>query len=176
MHDDYVTEEIGSITIREMQLKVLQCMVEKVTVNGRPFSSLNDSGYVKTIEDKLNCLAKHGLEINLRDKKYTQIKAYISGTANKIKEKITAEANDRHVSLMLDIATKNHKSILGINLRYIIDGKIIERCIGMMPLTERHHTSRNIAIEVKKCLDKFEISLKRVKSVTTDNAANVVNS
>lgn len=74
---------------------------------------------------------------------------------------------------MLDIATKNHKAILGINIRYIIDGKVIERCIGMIALIERH-TSANIAIEVKKCIDKFGISLKQVKSITTDNAANVI--
>lgn len=172
-HDEKVLEQISSDTAREMQIQLLQCMVEKVTLNGRPFASLNDSGYVKSIKDKLDFLARRGLEIKLQDKKYTQIKAYISSTANKIKEKIKAETNDRHVSLMLDIATKNHKSILGINVRYIIGVKITERTIGMIPLTERH-TSRNLAIEVKKCLDKFEITLKQVKSITTDNAANVV--
>lgn len=65
------------------------------------------------------------------------------------------------------------QSILGINLRYIIDGKIIERCIGMIPLDEQH-TSKNIAISVKKCIDKFGINLKQVKSITTDNARNVI--
>lgn len=148
-------------------------MVEKVTLNGRPFSSLNDSGYVKSIEDKLDVLTKAGLEIKLRDKKYSQIKKYISDAADKIKLKIKAEAHDRHVSLMIDVATKNHKSILGINLRYIIDDKIIERCIGMIHLTERH-TSLNLAIEVKRCLDKFGITLKQINSITTDNAGNVV--
>ncbi|XP_055306517.1 uncharacterized protein LOC129570818, partial [Sitodiplosis mosellana] len=43
----------------------------------------------------------------------------------------------------------------------------------MIQLLESH-TSKNLAIEVKRCLDKFGITLKQVKSITTDNAANVV--
>lgn len=89
------------------------------------------------------------------------------------REKISVKSHLKKISLMLDIATKNHKAILGINLRYIIDGKIIERCIGMIPLTERH-TSRNLAIKVKQCIDKFGITLKQLSSITTDNAGNVV--
>lgn len=172
-HDGYVLGEIDSIAAEELQLKLLQCMVEKVTVNGRPFASLNDSGYVKSIEDKLDILAKAGFEIKLRDKKYVQIKKYISDISNKIRQKIKDEANGRHCSLMLDVATKNHKSILGINLRYIIDDKILERCIGMIQLCDRH-TSKNLAIEVKKCIDRFGITLSLVKSITTDNAGNVI--
>lgn len=175
-HKDIYDEHIlntDPIAAEDMQIKLLQCMVEKVTLNGRPFASLNDSGYVKSIEDKLEVLTKAGFEIKLRDKKYLQIKKYISDTANKITQKIKAEANDRHISLMLDIASKNHKSILGINLRYIIDDTIKERCIGMIELTERH-TSLNLAIEVKRCIDKFGITLKQINSITTDNAGNVV--
>lgn len=173
VHDDHVLEQVDVIAAKEMQIKLLQCMVEKVTLNGRPFASLNDSGYVKSIEDKLNVLTKTGFDIKLNDKKFSQIKEYISATSNKITEKIKAETDGRNISLMLDIATKNDKSILGINLRFIVDGKITERCIGMIPLNERH-TSLNLASEVKKCIDKFGKTLKQVKSITTDNAGNVV--
>lgn len=176
-HKDVYTEEvfqqIDPNSAKEMQLKLLQCMVEKVTINGRPIASLNDSGYLKSIDDKLRVLAKVGFGIHLRDKKYTQIKKYISDTTSKITERVKTEAAGKRISLMLDIATKNHKSILGINLRYIIDGSITERCIGMIPLEERH-TSRNLAIEIKKCLDKFGITVQQIYSITTDNARNVV--
>lgn len=124
-HDEHILEQVDPIAAEEMQLKLLQCMVEKVTINGRPFASLNDSGYVKSIEDKLNVLEKTGCEIKLRDKKYSQIKKYISDTSNKICEKIKAEVSGRYASLMLDVATKNHKAILGINIRYIIDDKLV---------------------------------------------------
>lgn len=173
LYNEHVLEQIGSIAAQVMQLKLLQCMVEKVTINGRPFASLNDSGYIKSIEDKLNVLTKAGFAITLSDKKYAQVKKYISETTNKIMENIKTETKGRRISLMLDIATKNHKSILGINIRYIIDGKIVERCIGMIPMKERH-TSKNLAIDVKNCIDKFEINLLQIKSITTDNAGNVV--
>lgn len=173
VHDENISDRISSSAADEIQLKLIQCMVEQITINGRPIASLNDSGYVRLIQDKLELLEKCGRGINLRDKKYTQIKEYISATSNKIKEKIKTEVKGRHISLMLDVATKNHKSILGINLRFIIDEKIIERCIGMVPILERH-TSQNLAIKVKECIDKFEIKLKQVKSITTDNAGNVV--
>lgn len=118
-------------------------------------------------------MSKAGFDIKLRDKKFLQIKKSISDTANNIRGKIKAETYGRYVSLMLDISTKNNKAILGINLRYIIGKKVIERCIGMIQLLETH-TSMNLAADVKRCLDKFGISLKQVKSITTDNAGNVV--
>lgn len=172
-YNQCVSSQITPEAAKTMQLKLLQCMVEKVTVNGRPFASLNDSGYIKSIEDKLDLLTKAGFGINLCDKKYTLIKKLIAETTNKIIEIIKGETKGQRISLMLDIATKNHTSVLGINIRYIIDDAIVERCIGMLPLAERH-TSKNLAIELKKCLEKFEITLKQMKSITTDNASNVV--
>lgn len=172
-YEEHIANQIDPIAAQEMQLKLLQCMVEKVTINGRPFASLNDSGYIKSIDDKLNALAKAGFGIKLNDKKYAQVKKLISETTNKIREFIKEEAKQQLISLMLDIATKNNKSILGINLRYIIDGKMVERCIGMIPLDEQH-TSKNIAIQLKKCIDKFGLALQQVKSITTDNARNVI--
>lgn len=118
-------------------------------------------------------LKEAGFEIRLSDKKYSEIKKYISKTANRIADKIKSEVNGRHISLMLDVATKNHKSILGINIRYIIDREIKERCIGMIPLYERH-TAANLAIETKKCVNKFQIDLRQIKSITTDNAGNAI--
>lgn len=173
-HDDRILPKIDHVTAKRMQLKLIQCMVEKITFNGRPFASLNDSGFVKSIEDKLDILKSAGLGINLAGKKYEQIKEYISKTTNQIKEKIAAETKGRHVSLMLDVASKNHHSILGVNVRYIIDGKIVERCIGMINLTEKH-TAKHLAKETKMCLDKFEIRLKQIISITSDNGRNVVN-
>lgn len=173
VHDEHLLTKIDPIAAEKMQIKLLQCMVEKVTINSRPFVSINDSGYVKSIQDKLDVLKETGFEIKMNDKKYTQVKSCISETTNRIKEKIKTEVKGRQISVMLDIATKNHHSILGINVRYIINGKIIERCVGMLPLTEAHD-SVYLANETKKCLNKFGINLNQVKSITTDNGANVV--
>lgn len=172
-HDTHVMQQIDPLIAEQMQLKIIQCMVEQVTINGRTFSSLSDSGYVKLQEDKIKQLKGTRFEIHMNDKKYTQVKEYIGKTAKKIQEKIKAEADGQHASLMLDVASKNRNSVLGINVRYIINGRIIERCIGMVNLTERH-TAKYLAIETKKCLDKYGIDLKYVKSITTDNGANVV--
>lgn len=43
----------------------------------------------------------------------------------------------------------------------------------MIALDEQH-TSKNLAIEVKKCIEKFEIALKQMRSFITDKAGNVV--
>lgn len=173
VYEQEVESKIDPITAEKMQMELLQCMTEKVTINGRPFSSLNDSGYVKSIKATLNLLRDNGFGINLGDRKYSQIKECIANTANQIIDAIKSEINGRPVSLMLDTATKNHNSIFGVSVRYMVDGKIVQRCIGMTALTDRH-TSANLAMATKKCADKFGIGLKQIKSITTDNAYNVV--
>ncbi|GBP01583.1 hypothetical protein EVAR_68583_1 [Eumeta japonica] len=77
------------------------------------------------------------------------------------------------ISLKLDIATRMDKSVLGINVQYIEDYKIMINTIGMIQLNKQH-TAAYIKDEVMKCLKSYDIDISQIYSNTTDNGANVV--
>lgn len=156
------------------RLKKLQTFTKFVTLSGRPFTILHDPAFLESQEEDLADLKKHGYGINLMDNGYAEIKSYIAQIAEKIIiDRIKFETKGRLVSCMLDTATKKHTSFLGVNIRYIFDGKIAERSIGMTPLGQRH-TGAYLAKKVLDCAEKFEIESKQFSSLVTDNASNVV--
>lgn len=97
------------------RLKLIQSGVELVTVNGRPLIALEDTVYQKSIEFQLKYLAQHGCKLTMNAK---NIKPYISHIADGIRQKLKIELNNRFISVMTDIATKNHRAVLGINVQY----------------------------------------------------------
>lgn len=82
-------------------------MAEIVTVNGRPFNSLLDSGFQLLIQDKLKELDENGVPFNIKKNNFQEIKDYIEKAAAKIESKIKGEVKDKFVSAMTDVVTKN---------------------------------------------------------------------
>ncbi|XP_036342599.1 uncharacterized protein LOC118751881 [Rhagoletis pomonella] len=77
------------------------------------------------------------------------------------------------LSLKVDVAARMGKSILGINIQYIKDFKIVINTIGMIQLKKRH-TSHFLKEEILKCLQQFDIDLTQIYSTTSDNGANML--
>lgn len=117
------------------RLKKIQSFCEIVTVNGRPFSLLLDTGFQFSQEDDMNALETAGFGIHL-DKNFIELKAYIKNVSDQIRNKIKKVLKDRFVSLMLDIATKNRKSVLGISVQFLKNDKIEIRTLGHIVLTK----------------------------------------
>ncbi|XP_055307721.1 uncharacterized protein LOC129571873 [Sitodiplosis mosellana] len=69
----------------------------------------------------------------------------------------------------MDIATKNNRAILGINIQYIVDKRIVLRTLAMIRLKESH-TAVHLVEVVLGILAEFGIALDQLFSVTTDNA------
>ncbi|XP_036327193.1 uncharacterized protein LOC118739793 [Rhagoletis pomonella] len=65
------------------------------------------------------------------------------------------------------------RSVLGINIQYIKDYKVIVHTIGMIETTKRH-TAASLKEEIMKCLNEYGIGIHQIYSNTTDNGANVV--
>lgn len=155
------------------RLKLLQNCTEIVSVNGRTFSSLMDSGFqaaIRTTLDELQA-AKHGL--NLSHNNLAVVKEHMTQTAQKVREKIKAEVAGRPLSLLADIATKHKRSILGISVQYTFNGELKVRSIGFIELCERH-TGKNLAETIINRLHELGINLKQIITVTTDNGKNVL--
>lgn len=59
------------------RLELIQACVEIVTVNGRPFNCLTDSGFQNLISDKLHELEDNGKAFKIDLNHYDELKKYI---------------------------------------------------------------------------------------------------
>lgn len=166
---DFNSDESNSIK----RLKLIQNLVEIVTINGRPFSYLLDSGFQKCISDKLRQLHLAGCGINLNDPHLLEVKTYIHNIASELRQKIKEEVKGKPVALMIDIATKNRRSVLGISIQYVFQGlpKIVP--IGIKELVEES-TGKNLAKTVAGTLAQYELNMGQVITCTTDNGSNML--
>lgn len=151
--------------------KLLEICVEITTVNGRPFSIVNDSGFRKLLNVSLAQIEK-----NTGKKEHItipRVKDKMQQICSEIKQKITKETKNKLISLQLDIGTKFNRGILGVNIQYVKNSRVVIRTLKMVHLT-KSHTGKNLAIKVKDILHEFGITLRQVYSITTDNGANVL--
>lgn len=160
-------------TIPIKRLKLLQNLVEIVTVNGRPFKYLLDSGFQKCVSDQLICLKLAGCPINLTDPHLYEVKEHIHYAASEFRAKVKNEAKQKPIALMIDIATKNGRSILGISIQYICNHEPKTVSIGIKELKEES-TGKNLAKMVAETLAQYEISMAQVLTCTTDNGSNML--
>lgn len=160
------------IDLKVKRLKLLQHLVELITVDKQQFLILQKPSFQKIIAEQLKELAVAGMGINLNDKNLPEIKAHIHVIAVKIRHKLSIEVRGKMISMSIDAVSKNSRSILGIYVQYVHNeaGKV--RCLGMKELKQRH-TGQYLSTVAEKCLEEFEINLNQVVSLTTDNASNM---
>lgn len=176
MHANFFASNIQvqkeKLSLPQKRLKFIQNSVEVVTINGRSFKHLDDSGHKKLVEEKMNELIATGYGEGLGGPHFTAIKENIAYLAKEVKTKIKEEVKDRYVSLMIDFATKHRRSIMGVSLQYVHNGKIEIRTIGMLQM-HSSSTSANALNVLSELLNSYGIEKTRVVSVTTDNASNL---
>lgn len=158
---------------KEKRLKFVQNCAELIGINGRPFGSLLDSGFQKFVESDLKELSEGGDGLNINDNGFKEIRAYIEQIAVKIKNQIKCEVKGQFICLMVDIARKNNKSFLGINIQYTVDGIVKCRSLGMKQLKQAH-TSKFIKEVISNCFLLFDITVDQLVSITTDNGSNMM--
>lgn len=175
IHPDIYLEISSGVKepIAVTRLKLLQNCTEIVAINGRPFSCLLDSGFQSIIKKTLEELRSKNHSLDLNDKNLPVVKDHLAKTANAVRNKIRDEVNGRVLSLLADIVTKNNRSILGVSIRYTFNCVSKTRSIGFIELVESH-TGLYLAEVVIKRLEEYEIKLKQVLTVTTDNGSNIL--
>lgn len=160
-------------TIEKKRSKLLLDCVEMISVNGNEFNRLLDSGLLSMIDKTLKELEEAGCSVNLTDPHLLEVKEVLDVTAKKVAHKIREEVNGRPLSLLVDATTKRRRSILGVSVQYILNGKHQIRSIGMLLLNESH-TSAYLAKVICELLLQFNIKPQQIIAITTDNGANVV--
>lgn len=168
----FETPEALQSGLPAIRLKFIQQCTELVTINKAPFSALNWSGIKKMNENTIKTLTEAGYGIGLNPPKCRAVKSHIKYLTSEIIAQIKTEVNGKFISLMVDTAKKFHRSILGINIQFMLGSNIAIRSIGMIHLTTSH-TSRHIASVIYERLEFFGIKISQLISITTDNAPNM---
>lgn len=75
--------------------------------------------------------------------------------------------------LKIDSASKYDRSILGINIQFLLGSKIVVRTLGMIEVTKRH-TSENLKAEILGVLSDYNIDLSKILCITTANMIKAV--
>lgn len=116
---------------------MLQICVEKATINKEPFRNILKSSFQKLIENKINELDAAGCALNLKDKNLCIVKNHIIETAIKMRDHISREVKGQMLLIMIDIATRKSRSVLGVSIQYILNGVHVVRTTGLIELQDR---------------------------------------
>lgn len=170
--ENYGPDTAELINLPVKRLEFIQHCTELVTVNSEPFALLSKSGFLKLNRKKLQQLKDAKLNSGLTVPKYTAVKDHISYLSTEIVNEIKMEVDGKFVSLMVDGATKNRRSILGIYVQFMVDSAIVIRSIGMVHLTARH-TGEYLASVILDRLKLFGIRTSQLIAITTDNGSNM---
>lgn len=176
-HREFFRDQIliESAKLKGMPLKRLEFIqhcTEIVTINGQPYSDLNASGFKKLNAEKLQELTDAGYGIGLKPPKYPAVRKQIEYLSSEIINQIKQEVTGKFVSLMVDTASKYQRTILGINVQFMLGSSIVIRSIGMMHL-DSSHTAQHIADVIFEQLNVFKIKTAQLIAITTDNARNM---
>ena len=93
--------------------------------------------------------------------------------ANQLRQVIAAEVEGKYICLKVDIASRNERGFLGINIQYILEGCLRLRTLAVKEMFERH-TGKEIKRCILDVLESFRINIFQVYSITTDNASNML--
>lgn len=111
--------------------------------------------------------------INFSNHNLFEVKEHLSVMAEEVRTKIKKEVEGRVMSLMVDIGTKNKRSVLAISIQYNINGKLKIRSLGMIEL-KASHTGKYLADIIIERLKRFKIDKRQILTITTDNGKNVL--
>ncbi len=135
-------------------------IISLFTVNGRPFSLIDDSGFQFLIKPYIQAF---------------QLKINRKNVQNFIKEETIRQKNilknllaDKILCIKYDTSTRHRKQFLSVNCQFVSFGRISILHLGMRELTTVA-TGKNLAGLLLSILDEFDITIEQVFAVTVDN-------
>lgn len=168
--EEDINEKFIELRVRVNIKDIWEACTDLITVNALSLSVVESPAFKKILEPYVIALKRQGIELNINKK---AIKKYIEERVNEIKKQIIDETKGGLIDLMIDIATRHNRSVIGINIKYMVNGIPVIRTIGMHSLRFAH-TAENIRKLIIEKLNEYELSLENVFSITTDNGANLL--
>lgn len=159
------------VTIEMDKNKLIDALVELTTCNGRPFAAVEDSGLRKIIDPILEAMKiQQGVNVTVNRR---NIRHYIHEEAERLREKIKTEVQNKMICLKMDAATRMDRSLLGINIQFCDKGRMCLRNLAMQEMQERH-TAGNLKTRINEALREVDIRPEQLYVITTDNGRNMV--
>lgn len=150
------------------QQKINNSILTMIYTDLQPFSIVTDKGFqnlLHELEPAYKLPSRNTFKISLLLQKYNTVSETIQ---NLLKPAIS-------ISLTTDTWTSiANQSYMAVTAHFISDDWKLYSCLLGCFVSEVSHTSENIAGELKNITEKWGITQKII-SVTTDNAANIVN-
>lgn len=145
------------------------CM-EFVVINGRPYAIFEDSGFLKIVEPITKAFKLSGRSVSFN-------RCVMEDNANAIRElvknRIKSEMNGKLLSLKIDLTTHMNRCILGVNVQYYLQDTLVVRTLAMKRIFDGT-TGVNLAIVLKQIMADYDVDVKRIYTITTDNGTNVM--
>lgn len=165
--DEPPPKKVKAVSVKIDLETIIDACVKIVTINGRPFTALDDSGFREIIDPLLAALDP---KVTLNSK---NIQAEIVKRASRVKDKIKNELRGKLVSLKVDAATYHGRSILGVNCQVILNGELTIRNLAMKEMNTAH-TAKNLKAEILGVASGFGLTVDNIYSLTTDSARNML--
>ncbi|CAH1733108.1 unnamed protein product [Aphis gossypii] len=153
-----------TINVSIKRRAVIDGCIEMVTINGRPLKILEDSGFRKIVDPIFRSL---GFTMNA-----DVVRNHICNRASLVRKAITEQMKKKFFCIKMDTATRLGRTILGINVQFIYEGKIIIRNLATTEVYQT--TSINLKCILLKTLERYNLNPKFIYSITTDNGANML--
>lgn len=164
--------ETFDIRVKVNLMDIRNACVDLIVFHAMPLCAVEYPAFKRILQPYLTALERQGINLAINIK---NMKDLIDERSDAVRQVIKKEVQNRLVCLMIDIATRYNRSLLGVSIAFRVDGQTNIRTIGMHIL-RISHTGKNISDIVKQNLSEFDISLSQVLSVTSDNGKNIVKS
>lgn len=152
----------SSIVTREEYIDELMGLIARLNLS---FNFWNDpgvrnlfSGYAEKF--KVPCSS---------DSMTALLKPYAQG----VRDRLKLELKDKLLCLKFDIASRRHRSFIGISVQFINNWKIEVRALKMATIRGKTD-SISLQVLIEDCLRDFGVDKRQIYTVTTDNGANVL--
>lgn len=144
-------------------------LIRMVSFNSIPFVFFESKGFKDFFKPLKIGLKDCGARFALNSE---SLKEQVNEKAEAIKMKIRSEVNKKMVCLLLDIASRYNRSVLGVSVAFCCNGKKCIRTLKMHTI-KMQQTGKNLFELVQRILDEYKIHLDQVFAVTTDNGKNL---
>lgn len=149
---------------------IMDACAELITVHGLPISIVEYPAFKRLLNPYVIALNRKGIELSINK---NSIKNHIKNRTNEVKEIIRNETKNKMISVMIDIASRYNRSVLGVSIAYMHGGQICVRTISLYVL-KASHTALYIRDLLKQILSEYGIRLAQIASITSDNGRNII--
>lgn len=167
-------ESLNQIDIRvKVNLQdIWNACVDLVVVNALPLSFVESVAFKKILSPYVIALKAKGIDLTVNSK---TIKARIEEKAARMQEILKSKVENMPLCLMLDIGSRLGRSILGISVAFMDNGRKEILTLAMHELRV-NATAHNLVVIIKQKVLEYGISMNQIVSVTTDNGKNLIKS